>query len=103
MQTVRYKGVVCFAMHYDGAMNDLFGETERKKVYACLKEALQVLDTRHPWRGPRVMWASNGLRYMNDWNGDCKSFNGHEEIIYNGFHVYKADYAGGIVNVWGGM
>lgn len=100
MQTVRHKGVVCFSMQYFGMVDPKVGESGREEVYACLKQALQILDTRHPWRGPRKLIALNGLRYKNVWNGDVMRFSGSEEIIdYDDNVLYHAKYMGGVVNL----
>lgn len=65
-------------------------------VYPFLQKAL-IQDSDLPVRGP-IEYSEENLIYLNAWSGDLNRFNGAERILKEGTEIYKAMYAGGLVD-----
>jgi hypothetical protein len=97
MTTIFFRGVACFTLVYWGKV---LPGVKKQDVYDCLMPALMKANPSHPWRGPNVFRAANGLQYVNVWHGNVEEFHGHEEITdENGSLLFETNYRGGIVNM----
>jgi len=69
-----------------------------KKVYGFLKEALWAKkDDNIIRRGPKK-YINGNFTYLNNFKGKIQNFSGVEIIKLNGKQIYKAIYAGGLVD-----
>jgi hypothetical protein len=101
IQTITYKGVVCWACVYNGRV--LF-KKDTPVVYSVLHAALKNIRREFPLRGPASYIPINdyGYEYTSDIsygnynNGKC-----HEEITINGKRVYSAVFHFGPANTFG--
>ena len=98
--TIWMDGVICFTMHYRGRVQPYVKDKER--LDECLREALEHMHWRTPWRGPEKYLASNGLLYGNELTTQSiRDFSGVERIVDlddNDNLLYELYYMGGIVN-----
>lgn len=103
----RYNGFNPFAgsEHIFDSNNELlwvmnyFGEvlpsrSDPKKIYAFLKEAMLLISTEYPFRGPGKLEKLT-FRYENLQNGSIARFHGIERIFENNENVYVLYYHGG--------
>ncbi len=103
----RYNGFNPFAgsEHIFDSNNELlwvmnyFGEvlpsgSDTKKIYSFLKEAMLLISTEHPFRGPERLEKQN-LRYENLQHGSIDRFHGIERIFEKNKNVYVLYYHGG--------
>jgi hypothetical protein len=67
-------------------------------VYAFLQDALRSPDEFLPVRGPHALESGDNL-YEAEWEGKLTAFQGLETIRYDGQQVYRAVFAGGLVDV----
>ena len=90
-----YQGKPVWMIDYYGAV--IKGENI-KRIYATIQKALSNAPAEMPVRGPREL-EDGELTYENGWSGDIEDFSGHESIVNKeGRTIYKARYAGGLVN-----
>lgn len=80
---------------YYGWVHD---NSDPKRLYGVLKNALKGMPFEAPFRGPRC-YQEGDCTYANDWNGDVDRFTGRETIRQGTSIAYQADYAGGLVDV----
>jgi hypothetical protein len=101
-EVIRYDGKPVWNMAYNGGMLAQFhGERQlTKETFAFLREALQLSDFTHPFRGPSMhntdLWS-----YYNLVEGDMAKFRGTETIFIKRHDVegmvYEQDYMGGLI------
>jgi len=88
------KNIFLWVMNYFGEI--LSSNTEPKKIYSFLKEAMCKISPEYPFRGPAELENQN-LRYENQQNGSLDRFHGIESIYENNKKVYVLYYHGGRV------
>ncbi len=76
-----------------------FGEvlpsgSDTKSIYSFLKEAMFLISTEYPFRGPAKLEKDN-FRYENQQHGSLDRFHGIECIYENSEKVYVLYYHGG--------
>ena len=100
MTTLFYEEVACWSMVYWGRIMP-YAE-DKQLVLAALMDALQHNhNPDQPFRGPRKMITSTGLRYINAAIGGLRCFSGTERIVGHRRKdevLYYASYTGGVVN-----
>ena len=82
-------------MVYYGYVDESFKDF--KKVYKFLREALNLIPEDKPFRGPKN-YKNGDFVYLNNFKGKVDSFSGEEFIYFKGKKIYKATYAGGLVD-----
>ena len=92
---VFYQKKAVWMMVYYGFV---FEGVDTAPVYAMLRKALSQMPASCPLRGPHSI-SDKDLEYTNYWEGDILKFMGEEQIIRNDEGVYKATYAGGLIDV----
>lgn len=68
--------------------------SDPKSIYSFLKEAMLLVNTEYPFRGPAQL-ESKKYRYANHQNGSLDCFHGIESIYENEEKVYVLYYHGG--------
>ncbi len=93
-EVVFYEEKPVWAMNYTGrCLNNNFSS---KEIYGFLKECLQNVDTKNPFRGPRK-YKLNEFVYKNKSKGGIDSFSGEESIYFKNKKVYELKYHGGFL------
>jgi hypothetical protein len=67
------------------------------RLYAVLKNALNRMPAEAPYRGP-AQYIEDRLVYTNSWEGKLEQFFGREEMAEGSMLLYRAEYAGGLVD-----
>jgi hypothetical protein len=92
---VFYKEKPVWMMVYYGLV--IPSEKDLEKIYDFLKMALRQQPEDLPLRGPKLF--KNGeFTYKNMVKGNLEDYIGEEVIFKNGVQIYKANYAGGLVD-----
>ncbi|MEA3434889.1 MAG: DUF5680 domain-containing protein [Thermodesulfobacteriota bacterium] len=81
-----------WVMNYFGEI--LPSDSEPKKIYSFLKEAMLLISPEYPFRGPAKLENQN-FRYENQQYGSLDRFHGIESIYENNKKVYILYYHGG--------
>lgn len=91
-EIVSYKDNPCWMMVY-------YGEDESASNLAIptLRKALASMPDDFPARGPKILENGN-FKYENNWDGNIEKFSGIEIIFEKDKQIYKATYAGGLVD-----
>lgn len=89
-------GSLIWVMNYYGQVLPICSDPV--KVYSFLKEAMQLVSSDYPFRGP-AMFEKSSLRYENQQYGMLDSFHGTESIFENGEQIYFLHYHGGKVTM----
>ena len=84
-----------WVMNYYGEV--LPSDSEPKRIYSFLKEAMLLITSEYPFRGPAKLEKQN-LRYENLQHGALERFHGIESIYENDERVYVLYYHGGKIN-----
>ena len=87
-------GPLLWVMNYYGQV--LPTCSDPMKVYAFLKEAMRLVSSEYPFRGPALL-EKGGLKYENEQHGTFESFHGTESIFENDEKIYFLHYHGGKV------
>ena len=97
-EVVRENGKPIWIMSYDGGMVEkYYGNTEMTgQAIGFLKEALKAITPDIPYRGPKEL-IKDDWRYVNEIEGDIKSFRGNEKIFHKDELVFEQNYIGGLV------
>ena len=96
-EVVFFKGAPVYMMVYYGRVDEAFSDV--KALYKILQGALSLIPEDKPFRGPKE-FSQDGLKYINIFEGEIDSFSGEETITSeDGNEIYKAKYAGGLVDV----
>lgn len=96
-ETVALDDRVIWSMVYCGGVTPtVTDEAAIALIHSCLRQALYIVEAERPFRGPRA-FGRDGLRYLDDSEGDLVSFRGAERILRDGMLVYRLDYCGGLV------
>ena len=96
-ETVALDDRVVWSMVYCGGVaTDVTDEAAIALIHSCLRQALYIVEAERPFRGPRA-FGRDGLRYLDDSEGDLASFHGAERIMRDGTLVYRLEYSGGLV------
>jgi hypothetical protein len=96
-ETVALDDRVIWSMVYCGGVAPgVADEAAIALIHSCLRQALYIVEAERPFRGPRA-FGRDGLRYLDDSEGDIASFRGIERIIRDGALVYRLEYFGGLV------
>jgi hypothetical protein len=96
-ETVALDDRVIWAMVYCGGVAPaVTDEAAVAVIHSCLRQALYIVEADRPFRGPRA-FGRDGLRYLDDSEGDLASFRGIERITRDGTLVYRLEYCGGLV------
>ncbi len=95
-EIVRFNGKPVWNMAYNGGMNPKFhGNFDfAKQTFTFLKEALKRIELSRPFRGPKN-FKQGDYEYIDNSEGNIKSFKGTEKIMYKGEEVFRQDYIGG--------
>lgn len=93
-ETVYFRERPVWAMSYTGGvLPEISHPHETRRIYAFLRQALQMVTYERPFRGPQRYHAGE-YRYLDSTQGDITRFRG-EEIIMSGYkRVYELRYAG---------
>lgn len=81
-----------WVMNYFGEV--LPSGSDTKSIYSFLKEAMLLISTEYPFRGPAKLEEEN-FRYENQQHGSLGRFHGIERIYENSEKVYVLYYHGG--------
>ena len=81
-----------WVMNYFGEV--LANDSEPKKIYSFLKEAMLLISPEYPFRGPAKLENQN-FKYENQQHGSIDRFHGVESIYENNKKVYVLYYHGG--------
>jgi len=85
-----------FIMTYYGGVDGTVSDIGA--VYGFLRTALLLMPEAHPFRGPDEFSSSN-FDYRNSYSGEISCFWGEETInSIDGTIIYRARYAGGLVD-----
>jgi hypothetical protein len=96
-ETVALDQRVIWSMVYCGGVaSGVTDEAAVALIHSCLGQALYIVEADRPFRGPRA-FGRDGLRYLDDSEGDLASFRGIERIMRDDVLVYRAEYCGGLV------
>ena len=96
-ETVALDDRVVWSMVYCGGVAPVVtDEAAIALIHSCLCQALYIVEADRPFRGPRA-FGRDGLRYLDDSEGDLASFRGTERITRDGTLVYRLEYSGGLV------
>ena len=96
-ETVALDDRVIWSMVYcGGVVPAVTDEAAIALIHSCLRQALYIVEAERPFRGPRA-FGRDGLRYLDDSEGDLASFRGTERITRDGALVYRLEYCGGLV------
>jgi hypothetical protein len=96
-ETVALDDRVIWSMVYCGGVAPaVTDEAAIALVHNCLRQALYIVEADRPFRGPRA-FGRDGLRYLDDSEGDLASFRGIERITRDGTLVYRLEYCGGLI------
>lgn len=80
----------CWSMNYYGTvLHEAFHGD-------FLKEALMLVDTQRPYRGP-AMYRKGEYTYISEVEGDICLFQGHESIFYQTQKIYEGCFHGGVI------
>lgn len=86
------KDALLWVMNYFGEV--LPCDSEPKKIYSFLKEAMLLISPDYPFRGPAKLENKN-FKYENQQHGSIDRFHGIESIYENNKEVYVLYYHGG--------
>jgi len=96
----RGDGQRIWQMAYSGGMLEKFWGNNllSGQTFEFLKEALKLVDSRHPFRGPPI-YERKTFRYTVDIKGDIERFSGQERILDSRLRniVFSQDFIGGLV------
>lgn len=81
-------------MNYFGEI--LNKDSDPKKIYSLLREAMLQISLQYPFRGPES-YIKQSLRYENQQYGTLDHFHGFEAIFEHGKKVYALYYHGGSI------
>ena len=97
-EIVRHKNIPIWAMAYSGGMlREYHGNKEfAKKTFIFLKKVLGKVETKKPFRGPKI-FSDSGFLYKNYSQGDISDFKGTEHIFYKRKEVFRQNYIGGVI------
>jgi len=96
-ETVTVDSWPVWSMVYGGGIaRDVTDDAMIALIHSCLRQALYIVAPDRPFRGPRA-FGRDGLRYLDDSEGDLASFRGIERITRDGTLVYRLDYCGGLI------
>jgi hypothetical protein len=96
-ETVALDDRVVWSMVYSGGVAPgVIDEAAIALIHSCLRQALYIVEPIRPFRGPRA-FGRDGLRYLDDSEGDIAAFRGAERITRDGTLVYRLEYCGGVV------
>jgi hypothetical protein len=96
-ETVALDDRVIWSMVYCGGVAlNVTDEAAVALIHSCLRQALYIVEAERPFRGPRA-FGRDGLRYVDDSEGDLASFHGTERIMRDGALIYRLEYCGGLV------
>jgi len=97
-EIVRFKGEPVWNMSYDGGMLEEFhGDKEfAVQTFKFLQTAMRNIDINKPFRGPNN-FKDDVYEYIMEVNGDIKSFEGTEKILFKGKAVFVQNFMGGLI------
>lgn len=96
-EVVFFQGLPVYIMVYYGKVDEAVSDV--KALYKILQGALSLIPEDKPFRGPKE-FSQDGLKYANVFEGEIDNFSGEETITSeDGNEIYKAKYAGGLVDV----
>ena len=79
-------------MNYFGGLTRQ--DVDSAAVYTCLRSAMRQVEPERPYRGPQL-FQDGDWEYRDESRGDPISFEGEENIYYQGQQVYRLVYHGG--------
>jgi len=94
-EVVFFKDQPIYIMAYYGSVNE--GVASFGEIYKVLQQALLLIPENKPYRGPEK-YVQGGYVYLNNFSGEVDNFSGEEKIVLVGKEIYRAKYAGGLVN-----
>jgi len=93
-EVVFYKDRAVWMMVYYGKV---ILSSDKDIVYPFLKRMLSLIMPEKPFRGPGL-YSERNMEYQNFSVGDIEEFSGTEKIMMFQKEIYRANYAGGLVN-----
>lgn len=94
-QIYNSNNALLWVMNYYGEILSI--DSEPKKIYSFLKEAMLLISPDYPFRGPSKFENQN-FRYENVQHGNIERFHGIENIYEDNKKVYVLYYHGGKLN-----
>ena len=94
-EVVFFKNQPVFIMVYYGLVYEKVNNF--KEVYKFLQEAITLIPTDKPFRGPKKYKRDDYL-YENKFIGKLTNFSGKEIVTLKGKKIYEAKYMGGLVD-----
>lgn len=96
-ETVYFRERPIWAMGYAGGiLPEIADPQETHRIYAFLRQALQLVAYERPFRGPQ-RYHAGPYRYLDSTQGDITRFRGEEIILSGDKRMYELRYAGGIL------
>lgn len=87
---------VVWERKYEGGITDKEHKKKASELYEFLKEALRNCPKDKPFRRGPTAFEHGDYRYVDECDGDIRSFKGKERIFYKGKEVYVLEYSGGL-------
>jgi hypothetical protein len=94
-EVVFFKGLPVYIMVYYGWVTK--ESTDYDNIIKMLHNSLLLIPQSSPYRGPEKH-SQGDYVYLNTFNGEVENFNGTETITLNNKQVYRASYAGGLID-----
>ncbi|MFW9828343.1 MAG: DUF5680 domain-containing protein [Candidatus Thorarchaeota archaeon] len=88
-------GEFIWGMNYYGSVIE--HQISAIDVYRFLQKAMRLVREDRPYRGPNN-YIEGDFKYIDESEGNIKSFFGKETIIFRGEEIYKLYYHGGIIS-----
>ncbi len=95
-ETVYFSSKPVWGMSYAGGVSQELPGDEVKAIYDFLSEALRLISSEQPFRGPKN-YELQSFKYTNRALGDFKRFSGTEAITHEERSAYQLHYSGGLL------
>ncbi len=95
-EIVYRRNIPVWAMSYSGGLIGEHSPGSTRSVYSFLRDALKLVSSRHPFRGPEE-YVSGKFSYQSSANVSSQRFDGHEEIFVSDTLCYSLKFAGGCI------
>lgn len=96
-EVVEFQNHPIWSMVYSGGVTfPTANWDETGPIYRFLQQALRLVDTKLPYRGPNL-FESGKYIFKNESEGSLDCFRGKEVILMDGQKVYELQYSGGII------
>jgi len=88
-------GEFIWGMNYYGSI--IGDQISGIEVFRFLQKAMRLVREDRPYRGPNN-YIEGDFKYIDESEGNIKSFFGKETIFFRGKEIYKLHYHGGIIS-----